>query len=200
MPLPSKITIMAYIGTYYAIGSAWLLMLANYFLIGWYNGYLDHYSVSSFRIYFAIIVVFNGLGNVALAVLRVRNNEQDLIPALVGNFKWIFLLTIFLGGISLHVSQAILSHLFCINIEWGATAKEIEDVPFPEEIRKVLKSFWRMFLFCIACGAGMAYLALFAPALWRINAFTAIWPLTTVVFSHFVLPIALNPGLMRFKW
>ncbi len=200
MPPPSKITIMAYIGTYYAIGSAWLLTLANYFLIGWYNGYLDHYYVSSFRIYFAIIVVFNGLGNVALAVLRVRNNEQDLIPALVGNFKWIFLLTIFLGGISLHVSQAILSHLLCINIEWGATAKEIEDVPFPEEIRKVLKSLWRMFLFCIACGAGMAYLALFAPALWRINAFTAIWPLTTVVFSHFVLPIALNPGLMRFKW
>lgn len=200
MPLPSKITIMAYIGTYYAIGSAWLLTLANYFLIGWYNGYLDHYYVSSFRIYFAIIVVFNGLGNLSLAVLRVRNNEQDLIPALIGNFKWVFLLTIFLGGISLHVSQAILSHLFCINIEWGATAKEIEDVPFPEEIRKVLKSFWKMFLFSIVCAAGMAYLAFFGPALWRINSFTAIWPLVTVTFSHFVLPIALNPGLMRFKW
>ena len=43
MPLPSKITIMAYVGTYYAIASAWILTLANYFLVGWYNDHLDHY-------------------------------------------------------------------------------------------------------------------------------------------------------------
>ena len=43
MPLPSKITIMAYVGTYYAIASAWILTLANYFLVGWYNNQLDHY-------------------------------------------------------------------------------------------------------------------------------------------------------------
>ena len=34
---------MAYVGTYYAIASAWLLTLANYFLVGWYNNQLDHY-------------------------------------------------------------------------------------------------------------------------------------------------------------
>lgn len=200
MPLPSKITIMAYVGTYYAIASAWILTLMNYFLIGWYNGHLDHYYIDSFRIYFAIIIVFNGFGNLALAVLRVRNHEQDLLPALVGNFKWVILLTIFLGGISLHVSQAILCHLFGINIEWGATAKEIEDIPFTQEIKKVFKSFWRMWLFCIVVAAGMAYLSLGAPALWRIKIFTPIWPLSTVIFAHFMLPIALNPGLMRFKW
>jgi hypothetical protein len=52
MPLHSKITIMAYVGTYYAIGSAWILTLANYLLIGWYNGHLDHYYIDSFKIYF----------------------------------------------------------------------------------------------------------------------------------------------------
>jgi hypothetical protein len=49
MPLPSKITIMAYIGTYYALGSAWILTLLNYFLIGFFNGWLDHYYINSFR-------------------------------------------------------------------------------------------------------------------------------------------------------
>jgi hypothetical protein len=39
----AKITIMSYISTYSAIGSAWILALANYFLIGWFNGYLDYY-------------------------------------------------------------------------------------------------------------------------------------------------------------
>jgi hypothetical protein len=78
MPLPSKITIMAYIGTYYAIGSAWLLTVANYLLVGWYNGWLDKYYIDSFKIYFSIVLVFNALGNVALAVLRYRIEERSL--------------------------------------------------------------------------------------------------------------------------
>lgn len=42
----------------------------NYFLIGWFNGYLDHYYVDSFKIYFSILVVFQALGTISLAVLR----------------------------------------------------------------------------------------------------------------------------------
>jgi hypothetical protein len=49
MPLASKITIMAYIGTYYALGSAWVLTMLNYFLVGFFNGWLDHYYIDSFR-------------------------------------------------------------------------------------------------------------------------------------------------------
>ena len=32
------------------------------------------------------------------------------------NFKWILMLGIFLGGLSLHVSQALLAHMFEINM------------------------------------------------------------------------------------
>jgi hypothetical protein len=78
MPLPSKVTMMAYIGTYYALASAFPLTLANYFIIGWFNGYIDHCYLDSFKIYFAIIVVFTGLGNVALAILRYRVEERSL--------------------------------------------------------------------------------------------------------------------------
>ena len=39
--LTSKITIISYIGTYYAIGAAWIMTTANYFAIGFFNGYLD---------------------------------------------------------------------------------------------------------------------------------------------------------------
>jgi hypothetical protein len=81
MRLTSKITIMAYIGTYYAIGAAWILTLANYFLIGWFNGHLDHYYLDSFKVYFSLIIVFSALGNVALAVLRYRISEKSLLSA-----------------------------------------------------------------------------------------------------------------------
>lgn len=77
----SKITILAYIGTYYAIGAAWPLTLLNYFLIGWFNGYLDHYYLDSFKVYFSLIIVFSALGNVSLAILRYRLSEKSLLGA-----------------------------------------------------------------------------------------------------------------------
>ncbi|KAL8763090.1 MAG: hypothetical protein Q9184_001050 [Pyrenodesmia sp. 2 TL-2023] len=200
MPLPSKVTIMAYVGTYYAIGSAWILTMLNYFLIGWFNGHLDHYYVESFRIYFAIVIVFSALGNVALAVLRYRIDEMGIVRGLVTNFKWILLLTVFLGGISLHVSQALLCHMFSIDMSWGATAKEVENTTFFEEIPKLIKKFKFTFIWCFICAGGMIYLAVAPPPFYDIKGITAIWPMTTIVASHFLLPIVLNPSLMLFTF
>lgn len=77
MRITSKITMMAYIGTYYAIGAVWILTLANYFIMGWYAGMYDKYYLDSFQVYFALIIVFSGLGNVSLAVLRYRLSERS---------------------------------------------------------------------------------------------------------------------------
>jgi hypothetical protein len=187
MPLPSKLTIMAYIGTYYAIGSAWILTLLNYCIIGWYNGFLDHYYIDSFKVYFSIILVFTALGNFALAVLRYRIEESNLLSALWENFRWIPLLTIFLGGISLHVSQAILSHLFSVDMTWGATSKEATDTSFFKEVPFIMRKFRVTFIFCTVMSLGMTVLAgvgplgALVPYDWQINFFTAIWPLATVI-------------------
>lgn len=191
---------MAYIGTYYAIGSAWLLTLLNYFLIGFYNGWLDHYYVPSFTIWFSIVIVFSGFGNISLAVMRHRLKEMDFLKALWLNVKWIPLVTIFLGGISLHVSQALLCHFFSIDMQWGATSKEAEDVSFFDAMKQVLKRFKWCFLFCFATASAMVACRFALPEDWQITEFVAIIPLSLVVVTHFLLPIVLNPQLMRFSW
>lgn len=81
LPLPKKLTICAYIGTYYAIGAAWPLSIANYFITGWFYGMYDKYYLDSFAIYISIVAVFTALGNLALAILRYRLSEQSLIGA-----------------------------------------------------------------------------------------------------------------------
>jgi hypothetical protein len=116
------------------------------------------------------------------------------------NFKWLLLLSLFLGGISLHVSQALLCHFFEIDMTWGATAKEVEETNFFQEMPKLLKRFRGTFIFCIFCIGLMVAGALALPVFWRITDFVAIYPLCTVVVSHFLLPIALNPALMMFTW
>lgn len=198
--LPKKLTILAYIGTYYAIGAAWPLTVLNYFISGWFFGLLDKFYLDSFAIYVSIIVVFTGFGNFSLAILRYRLNEQGLLAAFWNNIKWIPMFTIFLGGIQLHVSQALLSHFLGIEMNWGATAKEIEDINFVEEIPRLLKRFKGTFIFVFLMTALMVCGAFAFPYQWRINDFAAIWPLGSCTVSHFLLPVVLNPALMVFAW
>ena len=198
----SKVTIISYIGTYYAIGAAWIMTTANYLAIGWFNGYLDKYYIDSWKVWFSIVIVFNGLGNIALAVMRYRIGDRSFLGALLENFKWILMLGIFLGGLSLHVSQALLAHMFEIDMTWGATSKEAEFSNFFIEVPKVLKRFKFSIAFSLLGIVAMIVLAVapFVPHDWRIQDFVAILPMATVTASHLLLPIALNPALMTFSW
>ncbi|KAI1655895.1 glycosyl transferase family group 2-domain-containing protein [Daldinia decipiens] len=200
--LTSKVTILSYIGTYYAIGAAWIMTSVNYFIVGWFNGYLDKYYIDSWKVWFSIIIVFNGLGNIGLAMMRYRVGERSLAYALYENFKWTSLLAIFLGGLSLHISQALLCHMFEIDMSWGATSKEAEFSNFFIEVPRVIKKFKFSMIFSLLFLVGMVIIAVapFIPSDWRITDFVAILPMATVVSSHFLLPLALNPALMTFSW
>ncbi|GAO51991.1 hypothetical protein G7K_6079-t1 [Saitoella complicata NRRL Y-17804] len=197
----SKVTIISYIGTYYAIGAAWILTIANYFAIGWYNGYLDKWYVDSWKVWFSLVIVFNGLGNVALAIMRYRIGERTFLYAFYENFKWIFMLAIFLGGLSLHVSAALLSHMLEYNLQWGATGKEVTITNFWIELPKILKQFKYSFLFGLLSIITMCIMASpVIPYQWRITDFIAIVPLSTVISSHLLMPLVLNPAITSFSY
>ncbi|KAH7026412.1 glycosyl transferase family group 2-domain-containing protein [Microdochium trichocladiopsis] len=197
---PKKVSVCAYIGTYYAIAAAWPLTVANYFITGWFFGLYDKYYLDSFAIYISVIVVFTAFGNIALAALRYRLTKQNIIGLYLENLKWVPMFTIFLGGLSLHVSQAILCHFVGIDMTWGATAKEIEDVNFLEEIPRLVRRFKGTFSFCALMTALMICGKWAFPMEWQITYFASIFPLANLVVSHFLLPIALNPALMVFAW
>ena len=202
MPLGSKVTVLAYIGTYYAIGYAWLGSLLNYFLVGWYNGQLDHFYMNSWRVWVALVVVFSGAGNLALAVVRYRGEggRSNLLVQLWVCFRWVPLLFVFFGGISMHVGQAILAHMVGVDMSWGATAKEVSDTSFFIEMPVIIRRFKFAFLFCVLMVALVICGAYAFPYLWRINQLIAIFPLTCIIANHFLLPVLLNPALMKFTW
>ncbi|KAK4138796.1 hypothetical protein BT67DRAFT_22463 [Trichocladium antarcticum] len=200
IPLPKKLTIVAYIGTYYAIAASCTITLANYFITGWFYGLYDKYYLDSFAIYISILVVFTGLGNLCLAILRYRLSEKSILRAYLENIIWIPMFSIFLGGISLHVAQAIVSHFLEIDMAWGATAKELEEVHFGTEIWRIIRRFKGTFLYCFACTALMVCGNTVFPVLWRIDTLYSIYPLAVTVVSHFALPVLLNPALMMFTW
>lgn len=145
-------------------------------------------------------MVFSLLGNVSLAIIRYRLSEKSLWSALLENFKWMPMMAIFFGGLSFHLSLAILSHMFSINMEWGTTAKEKDDSNFFKEMPKIFKGFKWMYAVIIPMFGGMIYLGRFAPRGWEITEVAAIVPLAVTLSSHALMPLLLNPSLMIFNY
>ncbi|KAK9235209.1 glycosyl transferase family group 2-domain-containing protein [Lipomyces kononenkoae] len=196
----SKFTIVAYIGTYYAIGSALLLTIVNYFVIGWFVDSVDHFYISSFNNFLSSVVVFSCASPIANAIVKYRVKVDTFWNALWNNFYWMVMMAIFIGGLSWHLTLALLSHLLGIDMQWGATAKELEDSNFFRELPKIVKGFKYMYLTVIVGSAGMIVLAFAVPWNWRIVGAYSALPLGWVFTAHFLSPIVLNPQLMTFSF
>ncbi len=200
MPGYAKFTVMAYVATYFALGSAWISCLANFFAVGWFYTIVDRAYLDAYAVEISCIAVFLVLSALTLTVYRYRIREAS-IPATLGRvLMWAPFFFIFFSGVSMHISQALLSHLCGINMTWGATAKELEDSNFWKEVPVIFKKFWRMYAFLIFEIGTMVALAYFVPPAYRISATFANVPLATVVACHFLLPLALNPQLMQFSF
>ncbi|QSZ28760.1 hypothetical protein DSL72_003265 [Monilinia vaccinii-corymbosi] len=161
--LTSKITILAYIGTYYAIACAIPLALANYIMVGWFNDSLDQFYLTSWKIFVGMAVVFNVLSPLAFAMLRHRLGEKVFVSSIVETAKWTPMFILFFGGISFHLLTAILCHFLSIKMEWTATAKEVEAGGFRIGLDKIFRDFKWMYLCIVPITGGMIYLGAFAP-------------------------------------
>ncbi|KAJ3302477.1 hypothetical protein HDU76_005517, partial [Blyttiomyces sp. JEL0837] len=200
MNLYSKINIIGYIGSYYAIGAAWILTLSNYILVGYWDDILDAYYLPSFDVLVTTLIVFTGLSNISFAIFRYRLKEVSLFMAFYENITWIPFFAVFFSGLSFHVSLALVSHLIGYNMTWGSTAKELENSNFFKEVPKVFWGYKRMYIIFIILIAALPCLVYLPPAEWQITGFTLILPASLVFGGHLLLPIALNPGLMTFSF
>ncbi|KID59983.1 hypothetical protein MAN_10233, partial [Metarhizium hybridum] len=196
----SKISILAYMCSYYALGSAMFLTALNYFIVGWFRDDLASSYLTSWNVLLSLIVVFNAAGPIALAIVRYRTGEKALLEALVENFKWMPMMTVFFGGISFHISNAILAHLFHVDMQWGATSKEKEDSNFFQEMPRIFRTFKYMYLIIVLLVGAMVYLGAFAPPDWAITDFSVIVPLAINLGFHALVPLVLNPSLMIFNY
>ena len=109
----------------------------------------------------------------------------------------------FFGGISIHLSQALLAHLFSYNITWGATKKEVEKSNFFKEVPKILNRFWLALLVSFLCIVMMIILSTsLVPLAWQIpgSSWAVLFPLALVAACHILFPIVLNPWLIKFSY
>ena len=187
----SKITIFAYIGTYYAVASAVPLSLVNYFLVGWLDNDIDQFYLTSWKVFVGMAVVFNILSPLGYAMLRHRLGKRTFFMSLWDTAKWTPMFLLFFGGISFHLMKAILCHFFSIDMEWTTTAKEFNG-GFRVGLDRIVRDFKWMYLTLFIMIGGLIYLARFAPYGWTIKDFSAIVPLANQIGCHALLPFALG--------
>ncbi|KAF8260587.1 glycosyl transferase family group 2-domain-containing protein [Lactarius quietus] len=201
-PVHYKVSMMSYMFSYYGLAASAMLSLINYIMLGLsitVDGFYEH----SFEIWLACTVVFPGAGNIGFTLLEYRLGQRSLAGSFFENITWIPFFFFFFGGLSIHLSQALLAHLFSYNITWGATKKEVERSNFFIEVPRILRRFWLSF---VVGFLSFGMIAVFASGLlplgWQIpgSSWAVIWPLAVVAGSHILFPIVLNPWLMIFSY
>ncbi|KAF8816381.1 hypothetical protein BYT27DRAFT_7183930 [Phlegmacium glaucopus] len=201
-PLHYKISMLAYMFSYYGIAASITISLINYVLLG-FQFNVDGFFMHSFEIFLATTVVFWGSGTLGYTLLEYRLGHKQLIYAFFENIMWIPFFFFFFGGLSIPVTQAILAHLFSYNIQWSATIKEVQRSNFFKEIPKIARRFWFPMSMSIIIIAGMIILSTsLVPFTWRVDgtAWAVIFPLSLSVSCHILFPIVLNPWLMVFSY
>ncbi|KAJ3771955.1 putative glycosyltransferase family 2 protein [Lentinula raphanica] len=201
-PVHYKISMMAYMFSYYGIAASITIGIINYVLLG-FAFPVDGFYMHSFEIWLATTVVFFGSGNVGYTLLEYRLGKRELLWGFLENVMWIPFFFFFFGGLSIPVSQAILAHLFSYNITWSATVKEVERSNFFKEIPKIAKRFWFPLIVSFILIAAMVILSTsLVPIGWRIDgsSWAVIFPLAVIASCHILFPIVLNPWLMVFSY
>jgi hypothetical protein len=99
----------------------------------------------------------------------------------------------FFGGLSIHLSKALLAYLFSYNIQWGATKKEVERSNFFIEVPRILKRFRVAFLISFTFGIGCIILSTpLVPVEWRfdiVGSWGIILPLALTCTLHILFPV-----------
>jgi len=201
-PIHYKIGMMSYMFSYYGIAAATLGSTINYVLLG-IGSNIDKFYLHSFEILLACVVVFTGVGNLGYILMEYRLGHRSLFGATFESLRWVPFFIFFFGGLSIHLSTALLAHMFSYNMTWGSTGKEVERSTFWIEVPRIWQRFKLSFIICFILIAAMIILTTnVVPFEWQIPGWewALIIPLALVVGCHLLLPIVLNPWLMIFSY
>jgi len=200
-PIHYKWASCSYCFSYYAIALAFPLTIGLALVQGWLGPDVQAPYIPSFEVLVACLVVFSAAGTVALCIVRFRAGVGNIFALLLENFKYMPFLLVFFGGLSYHVSTALLSHLLGYNMTWGATLKDIEMSNFFVEAPLILKHHYRVFLLSLVMIGGMAILTTdVLPLEWRVQGVFVVFPTFFLYSLHILFPILLNPNLVRFSF
>ncbi|KAJ9113692.1 hypothetical protein QFC22_006001 [Naganishia vaughanmartiniae] len=140
VPLPGKISNLAYIFSYYAIACAWPMTVLNFVLIG-FSIPVDAFYLNGWKILILVLIVFPGLGNLASIILRFRLKVPGTGTFARNQVTYLLFFSVFFTGLSMQILSALICHLVGYQMVWSATVKTVEASNFFKEVPAIIKKF-----------------------------------------------------------
>ncbi|THV05223.1 hypothetical protein K435DRAFT_745439 [Dendrothele bispora CBS 962.96] len=199
VPVHYKLNVLAYMFSYYGIAASGLISIFNYLFLG-LSPSVDGFYHKSFEVLLACLFVFPALGNASLIILEWRIGRRSLLMGALDQLQWIVFFLLFFGGITFHVSAAILAHLFSYKMTWTSTSKEVRGTTCWKEVARAIKCFWYSFLI-----SGVFVIVVIVmnsntvPVEWRISAkdWAGVVPVAAVAGCSILMPLVLNPWILK---
>jgi hypothetical protein len=84
---------------------------------------IDQYYRDSFSTLLSVFFIFTLFGPLFNAILRYRCKMGSFGQLLLENYLWTPMLIVFFGGLSMHLSWALICYFLSIDMQWSSTAK-----------------------------------------------------------------------------
>jgi cellulose synthase/poly-beta-1,6-N-acetylglucosamine synthase-like glycosyltransferase len=173
----TKYNVLGYMGTYYAVAIAPIIVTIHYFAF-FYCKYWRNIIVNSEDVLFGCISVFTILTPLATICLKLKLGRPLQV---IKEFLCTISFGLFFSGIGLHLLYAIICHLLNLSVSWSSTNKEATG--YKEYIKQALK-FWPVYLICTGqltiIGVGWFVLGF--------RSWSAITPMAISAGAHLLVP------------
>jgi cellulose synthase/poly-beta-1,6-N-acetylglucosamine synthase-like glycosyltransferase len=176
--IASKYNVIGYMGTYYALASAPIMVTVHYFAFH-YCIYWRSMYVTAENILYGCIAVFTILTPIAIIILK---KKLSIRISILREILYSFIFGIFFSGIGFHLMMAILSHLLGFNMAWSSTNKEGGTL---RDYLKALRQLWLSYLFAFTQIA----IILVGWFVLDIRAWPAIVPIGISASAHIIVPL-----------
>lgn len=113
----TKINLLAYMGSYYAMACGPILVIINYFAFR-YSDFWNSKVTSSIDIILGCISVFSVLLPISNIVVKWKtpSNKMSVLKILLIELKYTVLMSLFFSGMGYHIMTSLVKHLFSLNI------------------------------------------------------------------------------------
>ncbi|BFZ57040.1 hypothetical protein PYCC9005_004090 [Savitreella phatthalungensis] len=192
VPLAAKMSSLFYMWTYWLIGASWVYCIVSYFLFGWFRTSLDRAFIDQFNIIIATSVIFGLRDLIVVPFAQWRLRETTIKAAFGDSLRHFWLPILFFQGVSMHVSRALVQHLFDRKMSWGSTAKSLEARALLEEAPAIFKKYRIVYTATSFFLAIILILRFAVPDAYKINSIVAIVPLAWMCAFHILNPFMLN--------
>lgn len=198
IPSNSKFMLIAYLGTYFAIGLGIIMVWLNYLIIGFFPQ-INFLMTTGVDVIVQSGILFSLLVPIGSSLSQYKVIKKGFFKILWNNVKFSFFYILFFSSLNYQIFTSIYGHLFkSKKVGWSTTNKNITNSGRIGELVKTINFFKNQFIFFII-SIGLVLTNYFITSPIQITEIYAVLPILLMSICHIIPPFVLNPTLFKLR-